>query len=131
MATTSNTVSAASLTGVLPMAHVMDVARSIGFYQKLGFGVFKTYEHDGQLQWVCLSLDGVPQLMLTRSGRPMNPGAQDVLFYLYARNIAEYREQLRAQGIAVGELQYPFYSPRGEFRVTDPDGWDLFVSHAD
>ena len=113
------------------MAHVMDVARSIEFYQKLGFGVFNTHEADGRLQWVCLSLHGVPQLMLARSGRPMVPGAQDVLFYLYASNIAEYRETLRAQGITVGELEYPFYSPRGEFRVTDPDGWDLFIAHAD
>lgn len=131
MATTSNTVSAAKLTGVLPMAHVMDVAGSIEFYEKLGFGVFNTHANEGQLQWACLALDGVPQLMLTRSSRPMNPGAQDVLFYLYARNIAEYRQQLRAQGIAAGELEYPFYSPRGEFRVTDPDGWALFIAHAD
>ena len=131
MATTSNTVSAAGLTGVLAMAHVMDVARSIEFYQKLGFGVFNTHAHEGQLQWACLSLDGVPQLMLARSARPMNPGAQDVLFYLYAKNIAEYREQLRTQGVAVRELEYPFYSPRGEFRVTDPDGWGLFIAHAD
>src|SRR5687768_4037934 len=104
MATTSNPVSVARLTGVLAMAHVMDVARSIEFYKKLGFGVFNTHETEGRLQWACLSLDGTPQLMLARSGRPMNPGAQDVLFYLYAKDIAEYREGLLAQGIAVGEL---------------------------
>jgi hypothetical protein len=69
--------------------------------------------------------------MLARSGRPMNPGAQDVLFYLYARDIVEYRAQLQAKGIDVSEMQYPFWSPRGEFRVKDPDGWDLFISHAD
>ncbi len=119
------------LTGVLAMAHVADLERSLEFYKKLGFVVAKTVVNDDVVHWACLELDGVPQLMLARSGRSMNPGAQDVLFYLYAHNVAEYREVLKAQGIAVSEMKYPFYSPRGEFRVSDPDGWDLFIAHAD
>lgn len=131
LATASNAVRAGQLAGVVALAHVADVARSIEFYEKLGFRVANTVKDGERLQWASLELNGAAQLMLARSGRPMNPGAQDVLFYLYASNIAEYRKGLEAQGIAVGELQYPFYSPRGEFRVTDPDGYDLFIAHAD
>ena len=120
----------AQLTGMLAMAHVADVDGSIEFYKKLGFTVRNTVKDGDITNWACLDLDGTAQLMLARSGRPMNPGAQDVLFYLYAVNVAEYREQLKAQGIEVSEMRYPFWSPRGEFRFKDPDGWDLFVSHA-
>ena len=120
----------AQLTGVMAMTHVADVDRSIEFYKKLGFTVRNTVRNGEVTNWACLDLDGKAQLMLARSGRPMNPGAQDVLFYLYATNVAEYREQLQAQGIEVSEIRYPFWSPRGEFRVKDLDGWDLFISHA-
>jgi hypothetical protein len=69
--------------------------------------------------------------MLARSGREMNPGAQDILFYLYTPDVNAYRAELEAKGVKVGPMKYPFYSPRGEFRVDDPDGYTLFVSHAD
>ncbi len=107
-----------------------DVARSLEFYQQLGFAVANTWEHEGSTVWACLELDGAARLMLARSARPMNPGAQDVLFYLYASNLVEYRAALQAKGIAVGALKYPEWSPRGEFRVDDPDGYALQIAHA-
>jgi len=118
------------LASLVPMAHVADVRKSVEFYQLLGFEVKNTFEHDGQLQWAWLQ-NGGADLMLARSGRPMNPGAQDVLFYMYAPDVAAYRAELEAKGIKVGLMQYPFYSPRGEFRVDDADGYTVFVSHAD
>jgi len=69
--------------------------------------------------------------MLARSARPMNSGAQDFMLYMYSPDVAQYRAELEAKGIKVGPMQYPFYSPRGEFRIEDPDGFTLFVSHAD
>jgi catechol 2,3-dioxygenase-like lactoylglutathione lyase family enzyme len=118
------------LRALVPMAHVADVAKSIEFYRLLGFEVNNTVEHDGKLQWAWLK-NGHASFMIARSARAMNPGAQDVLFYLYAPDVAAYRNELQSKGVKVGELQYPFYSPRGEFRVDDPDGYTLFVSHAD
>jgi catechol 2,3-dioxygenase-like lactoylglutathione lyase family enzyme len=118
------------LRALVPMAHVADVARSIEFYKQLGFEVKETVEHDGNLQWTWLQ-NGQASFMLARSARPMNPDAQDVLFYLYAPDVAAYRSELQGKDVKVGELKYPFYSPRGEFRIDDPDGYALFVSHAD
>jgi catechol 2,3-dioxygenase-like lactoylglutathione lyase family enzyme len=120
------------LRGVLAMIFVSDVARSIEFYQQLGFKVGNTHDDKGKLVWALLqSGDGQAQLMLANSARPMNPGAQDMLFYLYAENVEQYREELKAKGLAVGPMKRPFYSPRGEFRLEDPDGWSLFIAHAD
>ncbi|HEY4678929.1 MAG TPA: VOC family protein [Candidatus Angelobacter sp.] len=118
------------LARLVPLAHVADVRKAMGFYQLLGFAVKKTVEHGGQTQWAWLQHGGA-DLMLGRSARPMNPGAQDILFYMYAPDVAAYRAELEANGVKVGPIQYPFYSPRGEFRIDDPDGYTLMVAHAD
>ncbi len=112
------------------MAHVADVRKAVEFYKLLGFEVKNTVEQEGQLQWAWLQ-NGGADLMLARSGRPMNPGAQDVLFYMYTPDVAAYRVELEAKGVKVGLIKYPFYSPRGEFRIDDTDGYTVFVSHAD
>ncbi len=119
-----------SLRSLVPLAHVADVSKSMQFYERLGFEVKNTVQNEGHLQWAWLQ-NGGADLMLARSARPMNPGAQDVLFYMYAPDVARYREELEAKGLKVGQIKYPFYSPRGEFRIDDPDGYTLFVSHAD
>ena len=118
------------LRGLVPIAHVADVARSIDFYRQLGFAVRNTLKNDDQLVWAWLA-NGKAHLMLSRSARPMNPGAQDVLFYLYAHDVAAYRAELEALGIKVGPLTYPPYMPEGEFRIDDPDGYCLLVGQTD
>ncbi len=129
MSAGSETAQRSKLASLVPMAHVADVRKSAEFYQLLGFEVKNTVENEGQLQWAWLQ-NGGADLMLARSGRPMNPGAQDILFYMYAPDVAAYRAELEAKGVKVGPIKYPFYSPRGEFRVDDPDGYTVFVSHA-
>ena len=118
------------LARLVPLAHVADVRKAIEFYQLLGFEVKKTVEHAGRTQWAWLQHEGA-DLMVARSARPMNPGAQDVLFYMYAPDVAAYRAELEAKGVKAGPMSYPYYSPRGEFRIEDPDGYTLMVSHAD
>lgn len=119
-----------ALRSLVPMAHVADVGRSIQFYELLGFEIKNTVENGSQLQWAWLQ-NGGADLMLARSARPMNPEAQDVLFYIYVPDVKAYREELESKGVKAGPIKHPFYSPRGEFRMDDPDGYALFVSHAD
>jgi len=118
------------LRGLVPMAHVADMTRAIDFYRQLGFEVRNTFESDGQLAWAWLS-SGEAHLMVTRTARPMNADAQDVLFYLYATDVAAYRDQLLARGAKAGPLKHPFYAPDGEFRIDDPDGYVLLVGQAE
>ena len=115
---------------LVPLAHVADVKASVKFYQRLGFEVKNTFEQEGRMQWAWLQ-NGGAGFMITHSARPMNPEAQAVLFYMYSPDVASYRAELEARGVKVGPITYPFYSPRGEFRIDDPDGYTLFVSHAD
>jgi hypothetical protein len=51
------------------------------------------------------------------------------VFYLYSSDLDAYRERLIEAGIPAGRIEKPFYAPRGEFRVVDPDGYCLMVTH--
>jgi Glyoxalase/Bleomycin resistance protein/Dioxygenase superfamily len=120
----------AALQGLVPMAHVASVERSIEFYHQLGFETRNTLRNDGLVAWAWIH-SGKAHLMLVRSAKPMNPGAQDVMFYLYAPDVAAYRDELAGRGISVGPLLYPFYMPEGEFCIDDPDGYRLLVGQSD
>jgi len=115
-----------TLRQLVPMAHVEEMERSIKFYGQLGFKVSNADGQPGSRGWAWLT-NGRAHLMLLRSDRPMNPAAQDVLFYLYATDVVEYRSSLMARGVEVGPLTHPEYLPKGEFRMTDPDGYCLAV----
>lgn len=51
---------------------------------------------------------------------------RSIAFY---KRVIAFRSRLLEAGVEAGVVQYPFYAPRGEFRVTDPDGWVLMVTH--
>jgi catechol 2,3-dioxygenase-like lactoylglutathione lyase family enzyme len=118
------------------MIHVADVERSAAFYRLLGFDVGNRVPAEGPMHWAWLHAPNAPDwkrgpnLMLTRTGRPIDAGAQDVLFYLYAAELPALRDQLLAAGITAGAISYPEYLPRGEFRVQDPDGYVLMIAQS-
>ena len=115
---------------LVPMAHVKSVPASIEFYRRLGFGVENTFtpaEHNDP-SWAYLSSDRA-QLMLAKADEPVVPGQQAVLFYSYCDDVPAMRERLVAEGVEAGPIQYPFYAPRGEFRIQDPDGFVIMITH--
>ena len=117
------------LTSLVPMLHVASVARSIAFYEQLGFveGNRQPPGNGSDPVWVWLHSGGA-QLMLAKAEGPVDP-KQATLFYLYCDDVAAFREELVAAGLDAGPIKSPFYAPRGEFRVTDPDGYALMVTH--
>ena len=126
----SSAASPVEFKAAVALIHVADVQRSIDFYQKLGFEVGNTplTNQEGIKTFAWLHRGRASQIMVTRTGRPLNPGAQDVMFYLYVENMPAHRQHLIDRGVQVGEVQYPFWSPGGEFRVDDPDGWTWIVT---
>jgi uncharacterized glyoxalase superfamily protein PhnB len=115
---------------LVPLAYVRNVRRAIEFYRKLGFEVGNTHPLEGGSEpvWAWLR-SGAAQLMLAAATEPVEPQKQAVLFYLYCDDVAAFREQLLRAGVDAGPIRSPFYAPRGEFRVVDPDGYVLRVSH--
>lgn len=124
------------ITGLVPMIHVSDVERSAVFYRLLGFEIGNRVPKKGQPQWAWLYAPGAPDwrrgpnLMLSRTGRPLQPEAQDVLFYLYAGDLVALRQKLLLEGLTAGEITFPDYLPKGEFRLQDPDGYCLMIAQS-
>jgi catechol 2,3-dioxygenase-like lactoylglutathione lyase family enzyme len=111
------------------MASVADIERSITFYTHLGFEVGNTFAPQGatKLSWAWLQ-SGDAQLMLSKASKPVS-AQHSVLFYVYTDDVAGARESLAAADLNPGEITTPFYSPRVEFELVDPDGYILMVTH--
>lgn len=118
------------LRSLVPFVHVANVQESIAFYSKLGLEVAHTFTppEAADPSWVWLER-GDARLMLAKASAPVVAEEQAVLFYLYFEDVAATRNDLEQSGVAVGPIAYPFYAPRGEFRVRDPDGYVLMITH--
>jgi catechol 2,3-dioxygenase-like lactoylglutathione lyase family enzyme len=116
---------------LVPMAYVRSVPEAIAFYHRLGFEVGNTNTLPGETEpnWAWLQAHRA-QLMLARATAPVVATEQAVLFYVYVADVEAFREGLLEAGLAAGEIRHPFYAPRGEFRVTDPDGYVVMVTHS-
>lgn len=124
-------MSAPSVRAFTPMLHVADVLRGAAFYAQLGFEIESRHDdpHSGRPVWVGLQHPGGAELMLVLADGPIDDGVQGVLFYVYCDDVAAMHAHLRALGVAVGDIGYPFYRPDGEFRIADPDGYVCMVTH--
>lgn len=118
------------LRGLVPIVRVYDVERSIDFYRRLGFVMRNKLESDGRVVWTWLD-NGKAYLMLNRSQGPMIPRVRDVILYLYSPDLVAYRDQLAADGVKVGPIEYPPYMQKGEFGIEDPDGYCVLVGQTD
>ena len=115
---------------LIPFVHVTDPARSVAFYERLGFSVKETHEHEGRLDWAALE-SGSGQLMLARASAPIDRAQQAVLFYLHSDDLAGFRARLVAEGLTVGEIRDGTPGPRQELALSDPDGYCLMVAQSE
>jgi len=122
----------AGLHETVAMAHVASVPRSAAFYGRLGFAIGNSFTPPGvgEPSWARLESPGGAKMMIARASEPVVPAQQAVLFYLYCDDLPARHGALQAAGVEVGPIMRPFYAPRGEFRVTDPDGYVLLITHA-
>jgi catechol 2,3-dioxygenase-like lactoylglutathione lyase family enzyme len=123
--------------GLTAYAHVADVQRSVDFYRRLGLQVRNSHEEDDTLVWAFVTSPAADpneagaRLMLAQADGPVDASQQAVLFYCWSQDVGAIHAELREAGIAVGEIEYPFYMPSGEFRLADPDGYVLLVGQLD
>ncbi|MGN7919260.1 MULTISPECIES: VOC family protein [Lysobacter] len=118
----------------VPMLHVAQVPRAVAFYATFGFAIGNAHYEPScgdDPVWVSLQSPGGAELMLVLADGPVDDTVQAVLFYVYCDDVAAMRERVLAAGIDAGAMAYPFYRPKGEFRVRDPDGYVLMVTHHD
>ncbi|MBV8206481.1 MAG: VOC family protein [Acidobacteria bacterium] len=130
----------APVSAVTAMIHVADIERSAAFYRLLGFEIGNYVPREcPPMYWAWLYQPNAPDwktganLMLVRRGTAparLDPEAPHVLFYLYAQDLKGLRAKLAEKGLAPGDISYPEYLPRGEFRLYDPDGYMLMIAQS-
>lgn len=144
--TPSSAARAAQIHRLTPMAHVVDVEKSIAFYELLGFQAVNRLQWDnGKTRWAMLHSQAA-LLMLALASGPVDAGVQAVLFYLYTQDLGTLRKNLLAGGVrdagkfdeapsddrgVLFDITYPPYMQEGELRVHDPDGYCLLIGQAD
>jgi catechol 2,3-dioxygenase-like lactoylglutathione lyase family enzyme len=118
--------------GMAPMLPVTDVSRSIAFYQQLGFDIGSTHTPDDAAGpvWAWL-YNGHAHLMVNNAGSAIEATHHSASLWLYTGDVEAAHALLRSRGLDVGDIEHPFYNAGGEFHVHDPDGYAIFIAHAD
>ncbi|MCU1286427.1 MAG: Glyoxalase/bleomycin resistance protein/dioxygenase [Acidobacteriales bacterium] len=123
---------AANIKFLIPMAHVADVQRSVDFYAQLGFEPLHIgKDPDGHCPWAHIR-SGNAHLMFSRDPESTKVEKEStVVLYLYADDLIKLREELVAKEVKVSEITYPFYMPKGEVCLQDPDGYVILIGQSD
>jgi hypothetical protein len=128
----------ANVSHSVPMFHVMDIERSVKFYELLGFKAKNLMrDHAGKAFWAWLSCyqgDAEEQvkeesaaIMVTQASGPIDAEQQAVLLYLYSKDLPGLRKRVLAAGVDASAIETRFYMEKGEMRMTDPDGYVVLV----
>ncbi len=111
-----------------PMLHVADVARSIRFYQLLGFELIDTEGAPECPGWARMHCEGGAVMFLLAEER-VDPSAQGVLLAMYTPDLPALREHLVGNGVQAPAITYPAYMPSGQITLRDPDGYVIGINH--
>lgn len=112
---------------LIPFVRVVDVERSVAFYEHLGFEVQDVARYKDRLSWASLKSHAA-EIMFEGTHGPPDPDHQRVLFYLYSQDLAALRTHLLNVGIDAGPIEDGSPGPREEMRLSDPDGYILLIA---
>ncbi|WP_263359215.1 VOC family protein [Acidicapsa ligni] len=110
-----------------PMRQVMDVERSIVFYELLGFELIDKVGNT-RASWARLHCEGGSLMLLVVQGQ-LYPKVQTSSLVMYTADLIGFREQLRSAGLEVPEIVSPDWMRSGEIRMFDPDGYSVTICH--
>ena len=119
-------------TKLIPSLGVSDIQRSIGFYRTFfGLKPADSYERDGHLAWCWLRSRGADLMLQQLSADQqitLNPAiGQSWVIYIRPDDLIRTHRALKHGGFPVTEIRSTAYGTE-EFLVTDPDGYELWVS---
>ena len=116
-----------------PLLFVQDIARSVAFYQQLGFKLAGTWEPDGKLAWCRLERTG-SAVMLQQAEEEDGPAegrGRGVGLFFTCDDVDALHGEFVSADVKIAPPQVAFYGMKQIF-LKDPDGYDLcFESAAD
>jgi uncharacterized glyoxalase superfamily protein PhnB len=121
-----------SATKLIPSLGVSDIDRSVRFYTEFfEFRVQDSYEAEGRMIW-CWLKAGDAELMMQQLSADqqirLDPAiGQSWVIYIRPDDIDAAHTRLKKAGIPLSELATTSYGRR-EFFLSDPDGYELWVS---
>lgn len=124
--------------GLTPMLGVQDMARTIAWYEAIGFVLTGCNGPEGKLDWASMTFGDV-EIMFVPSPPSANGAMSGVSLWIHtdrlddlysvlrARQLEQARAELAGRGAGEPEVQFAgdpytaFYGQR-EFSIRDPDG---------
>jgi uncharacterized glyoxalase superfamily protein PhnB len=120
-----------AIKSIVPGFTVDDLAKSIAFYEALGFSVTDRWEDNGQLLGVMIQA-GSQQLGLSqddwKKGRDRKKGIGFRLHIETTQNIDEIAARVKAAGIALDSEPTDTEWKTRQFELTDPTGFKITIS---
>ncbi len=117
---------------LIPSLGVSDIDRSAAFYRQFfGFEVQDSYEDEGRMTWCWLTTGGADLMLQQLSVDQqitLNPAiGQSWVIYIRPDDLKATHARLKKAGIAISDVAATPYGAN-EFFLTDPDGYELWVS---
>ena len=117
---------------LIPSLGVCDIDRSVTFYRQcFGFAMEDSYEVEGRLNWCWLKAGGadlmLQQLTADQQITLQSAIGQSWVIYIRPDDIKATHARLKKAGFPVSDISTAPYGA-SEFFVTDPDGYELWVS---
>jgi catechol 2,3-dioxygenase-like lactoylglutathione lyase family enzyme len=117
---------------LIPSLGVSDIDRSVGFYRQFfGFELEDSYENEGRMSWCWLKSGGADLMLQQLSADQqitLNPAiGQSWVIYIRPGDLKATHALLKKAGFPVSDVAATAYGA-SEFFVTDPDGYELWVS---
>ena len=117
---------------LIPSLGVSDIDRSAAFYREFfGFEVQDSYEHEGRVSWCWLAAGGADLMLQQLSADQqitLNPAiGQSWVIYIRPDDLKATHARLKQAGVTVSNVAATPYGA-SEFFVTDPDGYELWLS---
>jgi hypothetical protein len=111
-----------------PLLHVMEVRRSIRFYELLGFELIDLEGDPACPGWARMHCEG-GAVMFLLAEEPFDPTKHALLLAMYAPDLPALREHLLANGIDAPAITHPGYMRSGSLSLRDPDGYIIDIHH--
>ncbi|MXW53982.1 MAG: VOC family protein [Gammaproteobacteria bacterium] len=110
---------------VSPLLWVDDIAKSVDFYERLGFSVSETWTPEGKLMWCSMKLDQA-EIMLQQSTNEESESfhsrtRQEIELYFICDDVDSLHISFESNGLKASTPRTAFYPMKQTF-LKDPDG---------